>query len=152
MFSAKQLTEEQVSALQTWVAEGAQLPDLQKRLKETFDLNVTYMDMRFVVLDLGLELQSQVEEVVEDDEPEVKEPLVGTGEVDVSVDGITRPGAMVSGKVTFSDGETGVWMIDTMGQPSLDPDTAGYRPSQEDIMAFQEKLKAALSEGGGLGY
>jgi len=142
-----------VASLKTWAAEGAQLPDLQKRLKDSFELNVTYMDMRFVVLDLGLELESTaIEEPEDDEEPEVKEPLVGTGEVSVSVDGITRPGAMVSGKVTFSDGEAGTWLIDSMGRPSLDPDSPGYRPSQEDVVAFQEALQKELQGGQGLGY
>lgn len=42
----------------------------------------------------------------------------------------------LSGKVTFSDGETGVWMIDQAGRPGLDPEKQGYRPSQEDVMEF----------------
>ena len=159
MFQAKDLSEEQIKTLQQWAAEGDQLADLQRKMKEEFNLNVTYMDMRFVVLDLNLEIQSQEEpepepdESTEDDDAAAAEPEpAGLGGVSATVDSITTPGAMVSGRVTFSDGEKGRWMIDQMGRPSLDPDTAGYQPTQEDLMAFQQELRTALeSESGGLG-
>lgn len=160
MFQSKDLSEEQIEALRKWTAEGDQLADLQRKLKEQFSLNVTYMDMRFVVLDLGLEVQSQEEPEPEksaDEESSVdgvaEEPLGagGTGGVSVTLDRITSPGSMVSGKVTFSDGEGGRWMIDQMGRPSLDPDTAGYQPTQDDLMSFQHELRKALEGGGGLG-
>lgn len=156
MFQAKDLTEEQVAKLREWAAEGDQLADLQKKLKEDFQLNVTYMDMRFAALDLNLEIKSaEVEEPESEDaisEPEVLPAGSGLGGVSVTVDQITRAGAMVSGQVTFSDGEHGLWMIDSMGRPSLDPDTAGYQPTQADLIAFQDQLRAALeSESGGLG-
>jgi len=64
------------------------------------------------------------------------------------MDALTLPGSLVSGKVTFSDGETGVWMIDQTGRPGLDPDTAGYRPSQEDIVEFQKQLREVIKQSG----
>jgi hypothetical protein len=48
---------------------------------------------------------------------------------------------MFSGKVRFSDGENALWYVDETGRLGLDPDTTGYRPSQEDIIAFQAELK-----------
>ena len=158
MFQSKDLSEEQTAALKKWAAEGDQLADLQRKLKDEFSLNVTYMDMRFVVLDLKLEIQSQ-----EEPEPEVpaeeevteeaaaSPPVGGAGAVSVSVDQITVPGAMVSGRVTFSDGENGRWAIDQMGRPSLDPDTAGYQPVHEDLVSFQNELRKALEGESGLG-
>lgn len=159
MFQSKDLTADQIASLRQWAAEGDQLADLQRKLKEEYALNVTYMDMRFVVLDLGLEIQQEEEpepesakeeaaEVVSEDLPS---PGMGMGRVSVSVDQITAPGAMVSGRVTFSDGENGRWMIDQMGRPSLDPDTAGYQPTHDDLVAFQNELRQALEGGGGLG-
>ena len=161
MFQSKDLSDEQGEALRKWAAEGDQLADLQRKLKDEFALNVTYMDMRFVVLDLGLEIQSQEEP--EEEQPEKSEAEAAIKEVEdaaaemgglvsVTVDQITTPGSMVSGKVNFSDGEKGRWMIDQMGRPSLDPDTPGYQPSQEDLMDFQTELRAALESGGGLGF
>ena len=71
------------------------------------------------------------------------------GGISVQVDEIARPGLVVSGKVTFSDGETAEWGIDQMGRPMLMPKNKGYRPSQADIMAFQDELGQVL---GRLGY
>ena len=128
---------------------------MQRHLKEEFGISCTYMDMRFVVLDLGIELiEPKVDEpadadavVTDDAVPAPDAAAPAAGEVSVSVDSITLPGTLVSGKVTFSDGETGVWMIDQSGRPGLDPDTPGYRPSQEDVMEFQTKLRAILESG-----
>lgn len=154
VISSSQLTQEQKDSLHAQAASGATLSDLQRHLKEAFDISATYMDMRFIVLDLGIEL---VESKPADPQPgkpeeagsESTQPAAppAAGEVGVSVDSITLPGTLVSGKVTFSDGETGVWMIDQTGRPGLDPDTPGYRPSQEDVLAFQTKLRALLESG-----
>ena len=62
----------------------------------------------------------------------------------VTLDEVTRPGAAVSGRIVFSDGEQGMWMIDQMGRPGLDTDTPGYRPSEEDLMAFEKELRRLL--------
>jgi hypothetical protein len=64
------------------------------------------------------------------------------------MDTLTLPGAMVSGKVTFSDGETAIWLLDRSGRPGLDPDTPGYRPTQEDILEFQKQLRVLLEKSG----
>jgi len=61
--------------------------------------------------------------------------------VSVGLDQVAIPGAMVSGTITFSDGERGRWMIDTMGRPSIDPETPNYQPTQTDLEDFQVKLK-----------
>ena len=61
MFSASQLTEEQKETIYGWVAEGAQMSDVQKHLKEEFDLSVTYMDTRFLSLDLDLQFIKEEE-------------------------------------------------------------------------------------------
>lgn len=145
MFSAKQLSEDQVTAIKTWAAEGAQLPDIQLRMKEDFGLSLTYMDTRLLVLDLGIELAE-----AKKDEPvaEVKPAPVPTGFVSVTMDEIAIPGAIVSGKVVFSDGEAGIWMLDQTGRPSLDPDTPGYSPSREDLMEFQKQLRALIESTG----
>jgi len=51
---------------------------------------------------------------------------------------------MVSGTVTFTDGMKGLWLIDEMGRPSIDPDQPGYQPTQADLVAFQAKLRELL--------
>ena len=145
MFSASKLTPEQKDSLKQWAAEGATMSDLQRRLKEDFGHTLTYMDTRFLILDLGIEL---VEEVKVEKKEEEKPAPVPTGFVDVTMDSLTLPGALVSGKVTFSDGETAVWMLDQTGRPGLDPDTAGYRPTPEDIQEFQIQLRELIRKSG----
>ncbi len=125
------------------------MSDLQRRMKEEFGLSVTYMDTRFLVLDLGLELREEKKEEEKKPAGEEEKPAPQpTGGVSVTMDNIALPGALVSGRVTFSDGESGVWMLDQTGRPGLDPDTPGYRPSPEDIRAFQTKLRDLLEQGG----
>lgn len=148
MFSAKQLTEAQKTSLHQWAAEGASIADLQNKMKEEFQIGMTYMDARFMVLDLGVEIETKKEEeakpadAVEELKPEP------TGYVEVTMDAIPAPGALVSGKVTFSDGGTAVWMLDQQGRPSLDPDTPEYRPSEDDVMSFQKQLSELIRQKG----
>lgn len=145
MFSSSKLTPEQKDALTQWAAEGATLSDIQRRLKEELGHTLTYMDTRFLILDLGITL---VEEAKVEKKEEEKAPLIPTGVVTVTMDTVTLPGALVSGKVTFSDGETAVWMMDQNGRPGLDPDTAGYRPTPEDIKELQIQLRDIIQKSG----
>ena len=151
MFSASDLSEDQVEAVRGWVAKGAQMADVQKKLTEEFGFKVTYMDTRLLALDLELEFAKDEEEKIEDpaasvlaEDPAIPEFPAGIGEVDATIDQVARPGAMVSGTVTFSDGMKGHWLIDEMGRPSIDPDQAGYQPTEDDLEAFQEKLRVLL--------
>ena len=145
MFSPKQLSGEQITAIQSWAAGGAQLPDIQLRMKEEFGFSLTYMDTRFLVLDLGIEM---IVEKMEEPAAEIKQAPIPTGAVSVMMDAIAVPGAIVSGKVVFSDGEAGIWMLDQTGRPALDPDTPGYAPSREDVMEFQKQLRALIESSG----
>jgi hypothetical protein len=153
MVSVSDLSSEQVEMVKEWVAEGAQMADLQKRLKDDFGFNVTYMDTRFLSLDLALNFQVDEEESegpndIENPEAQEEvdlEPLVQDREtVTVTLDQVARPGAMVSGTVTFSDGMKALWLIDEMGRPSIDPDQPGYQPSEADLVIFQAELKGLL--------
>lgn len=123
------------------------MADLQRRLKEEFDLGITYMDTRFLVLDLGLELQDEPKAEEKKPEDPLPEP-VPTGAVSVTLDDLVLPGSLVSGRVVFSDGEGGTWLIDQTGRPGLDPDKAGYRPTPEDIAEFQTQLRELLRNKG----
>lgn len=145
MFSAKQLSGEQITAIKSWATGGAQLPDIQLRMKEELGLSLTYMDTRFLVLDLGIEI---IEEKKAEPAAELKQLPIPTGAVSVTMDAIAMPGAIVSGKVVFSDGEAGIWMLDQTGRPALDPDTPGYAPSREDVMEFQKQLRVLIESTG----
>ena len=117
------------------------------------------MDVRFLVDDLNLSLVEKeepkaAEAPAEDsagspaqDAPEATAAAPQSG-VSISVDTVVRPGAVVSGTATFSDGEVGEWYLDQMGQLGFNPRTPGYRPSQADVADFQVKLDAALRQAG----
>jgi len=70
------------------------------------------------------------------------------GKVSVTVDQLTRPGALVSGQVQFSDGKKAAWYVDEMGRLGMVAPEPGYRPPQADIPAFQAALDRELSRLG----
>lgn len=142
MFSISQLSDDQKSQISAWAAKGAQLPEIQKNIQQEMGMQITFMDTRFLVSDLGIELQK--DEVVEAVEPDEVVP-VPTGVVEATVDEIVRVGALRSGSVSFSDGEKALWAIDQSGRLSLDADTPGYQPDEEDLIKFQEKLRDLLT-------
>ena len=166
MFDAKKLSEDQVLLISQWAANGAQLTDIQKRLEDEMEFRLSYMDTRFLILDLGVEIrnlaqeqaeteQSEQDEVAKsesdakngeeltEDDIEVLPPSAG-GNVKVSVDDIARPGLMASGRVTFAGGQGGMWYVDEMGRLGIDPEVEGYQPSEADVMAFQREFQVVM--------
>jgi hypothetical protein len=151
------LTPEQISKVSSWVAEGATLSQIQERLSSQLDVSMTYMDVRFLVDDLNLALIEKEEpkkpeeaaaEAAPAEAAAPAETAQGAGIVTVEVDTIAQPHAMVSGHVTFSDGEKADWYIDHQGRPGMAARTPGYRPTPQDITDFQAKLDAALRQAG----
>jgi hypothetical protein len=151
-----ELTEDQKQAVSQWVEEGCGLSDIQKRLSSELGITLTYMDVRFLVIDLGLELSTPQEEEPEaspapgDSPADAAVPGTGLpgGGVAIEVDRITKPGSLVSGTVSFSDGVSGTWSVDQFGRLGLSTGSPDYKPSQEDLEAFQTELKQALASRG----
>jgi hypothetical protein len=142
------LTDEQKNIVAGWIGDGASLADVQKRLKEELQIAATYMDVRFVVDDLNLQIKEQPRQSEAVDrlaaakqEGEQQREGPPPGGVRVTMDTITKPHSMASGKVTFSDGVTAEWMLDQSGRLGLNPSQPGYRPSQSDVIAFQDELQ-----------
>ncbi len=199
-----QLSPEQKQTVTAWVAAGDSLAVIQKKLSEQLKVSMTYMDVRFLVDDLGLELKNAAPATVDpkadlskarvasagptekkgglfdklkkavgaggDDAAEAADPealaedeadlgpgaaddLAGTvpagpGGVKVELDRVVRPGATVSGTVTFSDGTTGKWALDQLGRLMLDTGKKGYQPTAGDVQAFQRELSLQLQRHG----
>lgn len=146
------LTEEQQAAVAGWIQEGATLSDVQKRLETEYNLRLTYMDVRFLVDDLDLEVKASGPKF---DDPKpvgggggAMDGNAAPGSVSVSLDKVSRPDAIVSGQVTFSDGVSAQWHIDQMGRLSLNAQQPGYKPSQEDLQEFQDQLRQAVEKSG----
>lgn len=162
MFDAKNLTDDQVASIKNWAIDGAQLADIQKHIEEDFKIRLTYMDVRFLVLDLGIKIRNLEEEASSEEVNTADEPTVegselteddievipptpqGSAPVRVTVDEIARPGVMASGRVTFADGQNGMWYVDEMGRLGIDPDTEGYRPTELDLKSFQGELQRVM--------
>ena len=156
------LDEAQRAKVKQWIAEGLKLSDIQNRLASEFNLRLTYIDVRFLVDDLKL-TPKDVERpktttlgAPPNASPAQKPPAnqrvaaapKPAGGVSVQVDQLARPGAVVSGKVTFSDGKTADWYFDQTGRLGLVPQETGYRPPQADLQQFQAALDAELSKLG----
>lgn len=152
------LTDEQKSKVSEWIEAGASLNGIQERLRTELDITITFLETRFLLADLDLEIKEP-----EEPEPPVEKTPAGDaaveakakpevpaagGSVTVEVDQIARPGAAVSGKVTFSDGKKAAWHVNQYGELGLDPEEADYRPSEADVMTFQQQLQRMLREEG----
>ena len=148
------LSDEQKAVVSQWVSEGESIAKIQNLLKEHFDLGLTYMDVRFLVDDLGVVYKdsNEIAEDTEDKGLETEAATEGnneTGGVIVDVDAVIRPGSLVSGNVRFSDGVALGWQLTSTGQLGLIPgDDPEYRPSNEDLQAFQTQLQEVLKEKG----
>ena len=143
-------SSEQKIEIAKWVAEGMGLSEVQKKINNDFGIVMTYMDVRFLVDDLDLTLldpeQPSAQKEVKDlsDTSIAEDQANGSEGVQVEVDGVTPPGAMASGSVTFSDGVSKKWTIDQFGRLAMTGGDAGYKPSDDDVMEFQQQLEKAL--------
>ena len=154
------LDEAQRLAVAKWIADGAKLSEIQNRLAAEFGLKLTYMEARFLVDDLKLTPKDP-------EPPKVIAPPVSAapletkpvppetdsaptgGKVAVTVDQITKPGAIISGKVAFSDGQTADWYLDQTGRLGVVPKQTGYKPAADDVKDFQLALQQEVAK---LGY
>ncbi len=157
-----QLNDEQKQAVAGWIAEGAGISEVQRRIESEFGIKLTYMDVRFLLLDL---------EVTPKDKPSPQKSAPapadagappsadtggpvgdtmpgGGGGVSVSFDKVVQPGAVVSGSVTFSDGVSATWMLDQTGRLAINASKPDYRPSEQDVQQFQVELRNGLQKMG----
>jgi hypothetical protein len=165
------LDEAQRSKVAEWIAQGLKLSEIQNRLASELGIRMTYMEARLLVDDLKLtpkdpEPAKAVDSVLTAPaaaapagaRPAAPRPApaapraapagAGPGKVSVAVDQLARPGTVVSGKVTFSDGNSAVWQIDELGQLGIAPQQPGYRPPGSDVEQFQMALDTELRKLG----
>lgn len=148
------VTAEQLDKVRQWAAEGVNLNGIQKRLASECGVHMTYMDVRFLLLDHEIEIAMvaaapKPEEKVEEAKPEtVSEPEPSAvpgqeGRPVVTLDELALPGALISGKVKFSSGVSGSWQIDQFGR-FIWSERSG-QPAPEELQAFQLELSQILS-------
>jgi hypothetical protein len=168
------LDEAKKQTVAAWIAEGLKLSEIQKRLESELGIKMTYMEVRFLLDDLKVipkdpipapppkpigpaqsaknEAAAELEDsdALEDELPGPEmESGPGSGNVKVTLDKITKPGSVVSGSVTFSDGKQAGWSLDQFGRLGMAPAEKGYRPPPADVQEFQLALQSELAK---LGY
>ena len=168
------LDEAQKKKVAAWIAEGLTLSEIQSQLAAECGLRLSYLEMRLLMDDLRLKptdrelpktappvvgsaagetapLVTDKPQAAAEDKTGIKEtPPSGVGGVSVVVDQLARPGALVSGKVTFSDGKSADWYLDQFGRLGVVPKEQGYKPSQADIQTFQGELEKQMAKLGAL--
>jgi len=162
------LDEAQKQKVKAWIEQGLSLSEIQNKLASESAVQMTYMEVRFLIDDLKLkpkdkerpksppaELKSAVKGTAAapvgqnkdipatDDDAEAP-----TGNISVSVDQVAKPGTLASGKVTFSDGYAADWYLDQYGRLGLAAKQTGYKPSQQDLANFQAELQNELAKLG----
>ncbi|MGJ8677395.1 MAG: hypothetical protein ACSHX0_07745 [Akkermansiaceae bacterium] len=174
MFDSKKLTQDQVALIKEWAADGAQLADIQKRMEDDMQCKLTYMDTRFLVLDLGVTIRDLDEEarvLAQKEEAAAAAQAIEDGSftetevVDTEVmpmaDTATEVGMGMGGRVSVT--------VDVIAKPGLmasgrvnftdgqaamwyiderglglNPDLDGYQPTAADLEAFQLELQMAM--------
>ena len=156
-----QLEPAQLESVKTWLAEGAGLSDVQKRIKEQFGVSMLYLDLRMLVLEIG----ASVKEPPKKTEPPKVEPapadaagddggfgddeeIPGADSIPVTLDRIVKPGALVSGEAVFPGNQKIHWMLDRAGRLAIDQAPPGFKPTQDEAVAFQQSLQTTLMKNG----
>ena len=153
------VTAEQLDMVRAWAAAGVDLNGIQKNLAAECGVHMTYMDVRFLLLDYGIEIavpsaapapepaepaaQPAVEPVEAVPAPAPEGPV---GKPVVTLDELMLPGTLISGKVQFSSGTKGGWQIDQLGRFAWN--SLEGQPTPEELQAFQFELTQILSRGG----
>jgi hypothetical protein len=75
-----QLSQEQLAQVENWAAEGANLNQVQDRLKTEFGITLTYLDARLLMLDMGVRLKEKPRDVPKSPEPPPASPAPLPGE------------------------------------------------------------------------
>lgn len=161
MSTAKSLTDDQIATIRNWADQGDELSDIQKKLADEMEVRITYLETRFLLEDLKIELKPIEEPKSEPEEgiaekaiPEPEESLTeepspaDEEEVSVTIDQVLRPGALISGQAMFAGGKSMAWWLDQMGQLGVDPSDPDFRPSEAQLRTFQIKLQQTIQQSG----
>ena len=166
------LTDAQKAQVGAWLREGLPLAEVQNRLARELGASLTYLELKLLVSELKVlpkDREATAAPVnlgaapnptaparpaptapapASPRPPAASPPPPTPTAVSVAVDNVTRPGAMVSGSVTFTDGQRAAWYVDEMGRLSVAASQPGYRPPPGDMQQFQMALEQELARSG----
>lgn len=154
--SAK-VSNEQLEMVRRWAGYGIDLNGIQKNLAAECGVHLTYMDVRFLLLDHGIEIaRPQAKPAPEPAAPArtaaAEPPAPRQAETaapgaavqpTVTVDDLQLPGTLISGKCSFPSGTNGSWQIDQMGRFGW-TELSGT-PTPAELQAFEMQLRSLLS-------
>ncbi len=145
------LSPDQLDLVRRWAAEGIDLNGIQKKLVADCGVHMTYMDVRFLLLDHGIDIatvapaETPAPAAPAEAAPAASEPVPAAagGKMQVELDDLQIPGTLLSGKALFPSGIRGAWQIDQMGRFGWS-ELSGT-PSPEEMQAFETQLRQLLS-------
>ncbi len=152
------LTSEQRQLVETWASEGANLNQIQDRLRRECSVTLTYMEARLLMMDLNVKIQEKPREAPKpaeeppaapapppeadaDDATQTPKPAA---KLKITVDEVPLQGALISGEAMFTDGELVVWFMDQMGRFGMRGPFQGYQPPAADVPEFERELDQLL--------
>lgn len=151
--SAK-VSNEQLEMVRRWASYGVDLNGIQKNLAAECGVHLTYMEVRFLLLDHNIEIARPQEKPAPEPaaapapapapEP-APTPAAPTAAVKptVTLDDLQLPGTLLSGKCSFPSGTQGSWQIDQMGRFGWSQ--LSGTPTPVELQAFELELRAILS-------
>ncbi len=142
------LSSEQLGLVRQWAAQGIDLNGIQKKLVADCGVHMTYMDVRFLLLDHGIEIATAAVPPpapgAEEQAPAPEAPQApAVDKVQVQLDDLQIPGTLLSGKASFPSGIQGAWQIDQMGRFGWSELSA--TPSPAELGEFEKELRLLLS-------
>ncbi len=154
--SAK-VSNEQLEMVRRWASYGVDLNGIQKNLAAECGVHLTYMEVRFLLLDNGIEIARPVEKPAPAPEPAAPEPQAAplpqpaaapaaAVKPTVTIDDLQLPGTLISGKCSFPSGTNGSWQIDQMGRFGWSE--LNGTPTAVELQAFEMELRQILSRMG----
>ena len=140
-----------------WAAQGTDLNGIQKNLVAECGVHLTYMEVRFLLLDHGIEIAQPQEAPAPAPAPQPEpaaapapvpaaDPMTGAAPVKptMSLDDIQIPGTILSGKCEFPSGTKVAWQIDQMGQLNCTQLSGTMTPEEQNAFVFE--LRQILSK------
>lgn len=151
--SAK-VSNEQLEMVRRWASYGVDLNGIQKNLAAECGVHLTYMEVRFLLLDHNIEIARPQEKPAPAPAPAAAPapapapaptPAAPTAAVKptVTLDDLQLPGTLLSGKCSFPSGTQGSWQIDQMGRFGWSQ--LSGTPTPVELQAFEIELRAILS-------
>jgi len=152
-------SESQTALIQELLQAGNSLSEVQKILQNEHDINLTYMELRLIASELEeVSWEKQDEALNAAPSPNLTDPdnvlasgpdaPAGNGSTTVSVSKVLRPGAVMSGDVTFKSGARAEWYLDQASRLGFTPRENSEKPTEEDLREFQAELQSMLQRKG----